>query len=147
MTSIRFLALGALCLCIPAAAAAQDISFGDDSGEYARDGECDDARFRGVGMSKSLDDDNIRRDATDCRNAFRDGRLFLWVEAEARAATDCKAIRFGDNSSEWARDGQCDDFRFRGPGADSIMLSEDIGKDAADCRAACAAGTVFLRDY
>ena len=147
MKSSWCLALAALCLALPVSATADNIRFGDDSSEYARDGECDDPRFRGVGLSKTLNDENIRRDASDCRNAYRDGRLFLWVEAEARAATDCKAIRFGNNSSEWARDGECDDFRFKGPGADSIMLSDDIGKDAADCRAACEAGTVFLRDY
>lgn len=141
-----FAALAALGL-LPVTAQAQTIRFGDDSGEYARDGECDDPRFRGVGMAKTLDNDNIRRDATDCRTAYRDGRVFLWIESEARAATDCKAIRFGNNSSEWAHDGECDDFRFTGPGTDSIMKSEDIGKDAADCRKLCEEGRVFLRDY
>ena len=134
-------------LCVAAAASAQQINFGNDSSDYAKDGECDDPRFFGAGMATVLEDENIRRDATDCRNAFTDGRIRLWVEAEARAATDCSRIEFGDDSSEWANDGECDDFRFKGPGTHSIMRSDDIRRDATDCRALCEAGQVFLRDY
>ncbi|MEO0359219.1 MAG: hypothetical protein AAF386_13205, partial [Pseudomonadota bacterium] len=66
-------------------------------------------------------------------------------EAAGRAATQCDAIDFGNNSSTFARDGECDDPRFDGPGTDSIMLRSDLLSDAKDCRAACNAGQIWLR--
>jgi hypothetical protein len=41
---------------------------------------------------------------------------------------------FGDNASEWAYDGECDDPRFAGEGMDETLLPADQGHDAADCR-------------
>ena len=52
------------------------VGFGDDSGTWARDGECDDPRFEGAGMGASLDN-HLLRDATDCRDAYRAGRVGL----------------------------------------------------------------------
>lgn len=141
------LALMAALAMAPMAVHAQNINFGDDSSEWANDGECDDRRFRGVGMAKGLDRDDVGRDATDCKTAFDDGRIKLWVAAESMAATQCSAIRFGNDKGDWPNDGECDDYRFEGPGTDSIMLSEDIGRDATDCRKACEFGQVSLRDY
>ena len=52
--------------------------FGDDNGKYSRDGECDDMRFEGAGMTTTpLLDEDIKHDATDCRVAFEQGRLAL----------------------------------------------------------------------
>ncbi len=127
--------------------AAQSIKFGNNSSEYANDGECDDRRFTGVGMAKGLDEDDNFRDANDCRNAYKDGRVKLWDMEKAKAATQCSAIRFGNNRSEYSRDGECDDSRFEGPGTSSVMLSNDIGRDAADCRRLCERGRIFVRDY
>ncbi len=57
---------------------AQSINFGDDSSEWANDGECDDMRFAGPGMTTTpLLQDDIMRDATDCRDAFAAGLLKL----------------------------------------------------------------------
>lgn len=44
------------------------------------------------------------------------------------------AINFGDDSSEWANDGECDDPRFRGPASATTLLPVDTGRDATDCR-------------
>lgn len=126
---------------------AQDVDFGDNSSEWAGNGECDDRRFVGRGMAAGVDWDDTGRDAADCERAFRMGIVKLWVEAEARAATQCEAIDFGDDSGEWANDNECDDIRFEGPGTDSILLPEDTGRDATDCQRACTLGTVFLRNY
>lgn len=126
---------------------AQDIAFGDNSSEYANDGECDDRRFIGVGMAKGLDTDDNYKDANDCRDAYRDGRIKLWELAKAKAATQCSEIRFGNNSSEYSRDGECDDYRFEGPGTSYVVNSEDIGRDAADCRRLCEQGKIFIREY
>jgi hypothetical protein len=61
------------------------------------------------------------------------------VPVELHAQTD-----FGDNSSHWANDGECDDPRFEGAGAADTLLEEDLGHDAADCRKLFDAGRVTL---
>ena len=53
---------------------------------------------------------------------------------------------FGDNTSRWANDGECDDPRFEGAGAADTLLVEDRGHDAADCRKLFGAGRIALRD-
>lgn len=53
-------------------------------------------------------------------------------------------LQMGDDSSAWAEDGECDDVRFAGMGMASILLTDSIGKDAADCGAALAAGTISV---
>ena len=53
------------------------IDFGDDSGDYALDGDCDDTRFGGDRGSDAIQDDShIMRDATDCRNLLNEGSIF-----------------------------------------------------------------------
>lgn len=52
---------------------------------------------------------------------------------------------FGDDSSRWANDGECDDPRFEGEGAADTLLDEDRGHDATDCRTLFAQGRVSLR--
>lgn len=54
-----------------------DIEFGDDSGEFANDGECDDPRLIGPGMSMMPPFDHERRDASDCRVLFGLGEVRL----------------------------------------------------------------------
>jgi hypothetical protein len=57
-----------------AATAAPD--FGDDASQFSKDGECDDMRFAGAGMTSTpLLDQDIRHDASDCRSAFEQNRL------------------------------------------------------------------------
>ena len=52
--------------------------FGDDSSQFSKDGECDDMRFEGSGMTSTpLLVTDVQHDATDCRVAFRQGRLTL----------------------------------------------------------------------
>ncbi|MGV6840083.1 MAG: hypothetical protein ACWA40_07795 [Planktomarina sp.] len=121
------------------------INFGDNTNEYANDGECDDRRFIGRGMASSLNDERTMHDAADCKRAFEAGQIQLVSEAAGRAVTQCSKIDFGNNSSQFANDGECDDFRFDGPGTDNIMLSSDIKSDATDCRRACDAGQIWLR--
>lgn len=60
------------------AAATLTIEFGDDASKYSRDGECDDRRFSGPGMTDiPLLDSNIKHDASEWRAAFEQGRLQL----------------------------------------------------------------------
>ena len=54
------------------------ISFGNDDGEYSNDGECDDPRFGGPGMTTTaLIQDDLLHDATDCRTAYEAGTIKL----------------------------------------------------------------------
>ena len=134
-------------------AGADDIDFGDDSSEWANDQECDDPRFAGTGMASQLDDSNIARDATDCRNAFEDGTITLAGDqseedgngaAHADLAAIASRIDFGDDSSDWANDGECDDPDFFGPNVSEYASDVDRMKDASDCRAAFLAGEAAL---
>ena len=89
------------------------IDFGDDSGDYAMDGECDDPRFAGSGMYQGdLSVANNHRDATDCRSLYEAGQV-------------------------------CDDPRLSGPGMADTLYLENEGRDAADCRALHEAGEVW----
>ena len=108
--------------------------FGDDTSAWANDGECDDSRFAGAGMTNTpLLDEDIGHDATDCRSAWNAGDLRL----ASLSGGEKDAPDFGDDDSEWAFDDECDDSRFVGPGMTSTrLLDEDIGHDATDCRVA-----------
>jgi hypothetical protein len=136
-----------LAVLVPQFSVADTIQFGDDSGEWANDDECDDRRFRGPGMASSLDEDDNGKDKTDCKRGFEMGQLKVWNFTEARAATQCKEINFGDNKSDWPNDNECDDYRFEGPGTDGVLLRSDIGHDASDCRKLCESGEIAVRDY
>ena len=105
------------------------IEFGDDTSDWAQDGECDDPRFEGDGMASVTIVDNRGRDAVDCRRLYDEGRVRLFG-----VDLDSGAIDFGDDASAWAHDGDCDDPRFEGEGMDSYPLDDDRGHDAADCR-------------
>ena len=51
------------------------MEFGNDAGEWANDGECDDPRFRGVGMAAIVSAAHEGRDATDCRALLDAGQI------------------------------------------------------------------------
>jgi hypothetical protein len=131
----------------PAAAAPGTIAFGDDSSQWASDGECDDRRFAGPGMAAGLSWEHVGRDATDCRTLHDAGQVRLWDWVEARAATDCAAIDFGDDASDYANSGVCDDPRFEGFAMDRIVTQNEVGHDASDCLQLCAMGVIAVRDY
>ena len=137
---IRLFAMLA-CLLVAGTASAQgQIQFGDDSGDWANDGECDDPRFEGEGVASVLVEEDRFRDATDCANLYKQGRIAL----RSDAAND--GIDFGDDSSTWARDGECDDPRFAGEGVASYLTDADLYRDATDCRDLFNEGLVQLID-
>jgi hypothetical protein len=130
---------------LPQAAWADNIDFGDDASQFAKDGECDDMRFSGEGMTDTLlIDSDIRHDATDCRTAYEQGRLTYngghrngGHDHSGHTGRDSSRIIWGDDSSKYAKDGECDDKRFEGPGmTDTPLLDSDIKHDATDCRVA-----------
>lgn len=126
---------------VSASRGASTPAFGDDASDWAKDGECDDPRFRGAGMTgTTLLEDDILHDATDCSAAWDRGEIRL-------AGVAASGIpNFGDNASEYANDGECDDARFKGPGMTTTqLLSEDILHDARDCETAWDNGDIELR--
>ncbi|OUD10112.1 hypothetical protein BVC71_00920 [Marivivens niveibacter] len=142
--------LVSLCVATALPLNAQSIQFGDDASQWSNDGECDDPRFQGAGMTTTpLLDDDIMHDASDCRAAFDAGTITLRsgsTKSDGKKSVDLivDGINFGTDSGEWAADGECDDRRFSGP-ARSVLLSwEYLGTDATDCAAAYNAGLVYL---
>ena len=56
---------------------AQEPNFGDDSSDWAENGECDDPRFQGSGMADTVIDSDRLSDATDCQALFNLGEVNL----------------------------------------------------------------------
>ena len=52
---------------------------------------------------------------------------------------------FGDDSSSWAENGECDDPRFQGSGMADYLIDGDRLNDATDCQALFSLGEVRLR--
>lgn len=147
MISSTFFTLALTIVLGSSMANAQSVKFGNNSSQYSNDGECDDRRFFGDGMASDLDKDDIRKDAADCKELYRSKLIQVWVQSDAKAATRISNINFGNNSSEWANDGECDDIRFEGPGAAATTSTSDVGKDKNDCRKMVKQERAFLRDY
>ena len=145
MKALLFSMLLALGTGLSVPAFAQDIDFGDDEGQWANDGECDDKRFAGPGMTETvLLDEDVGHDRTDCAKGFKAGQLTLREAATESVIVD--GIDFGTDGSQWANDNECDDPRFEGPGmTETSLLQEDIRKDATDCLKAYQAGRIDLK--
>ncbi|MGP9822279.1 hypothetical protein ACTZWW_19830 [Salinarimonas sp. NSM] len=126
------------------------IDFGDDSGRWANDGECEDPRFEGEGMAAFLLEQDRMRDASDCRRLFEEGAITLRgaePETAADAApADAAIVDFGDDTGRWPDDGECDDPRFTGEGMAAAPFDEERMRDATDCRRLFEEGAIALRD-
>ena len=127
-------------------ASTSGIDFGDDTSTWANDGECDDPRFQGSGVAATLLEEDQYHDATDCRDLYNLGRITLRNQVQTVAAVNVSIdeIDFGNNTSEWASDGECDDPRFQGPGAADVLLDEDLMRDSKDCRSLYERGRITL---
>ncbi|MEM7330067.1 MAG: hypothetical protein AAF437_15095 [Pseudomonadota bacterium] len=108
---------------------ASSIDFGEDAGDYANDGACDDARFESDGDDWTYQRNHVLQDATDCRTLYEAGDLTLYLD-------------FGDNSGEYANDDTCDDNRFTGEGRSILETDSHVKRDAVDCIVAYRAGTI-----
>nr|WP_156780770.1 YbjN domain-containing protein [Hyphomonas sp. Mor2] len=96
------------------------IEWGDDSGDYANDDACDDARFHDDGDDWSYQRNHVLHDATDCRTLYEAGSITLFLD-------------FGNNSGEYADDNTCDDNRFTGEGRSILTTDSHVKRDSADC--------------
>ena len=125
------------------------IDFGDNQGTWPSDGECDDPRFSGTGMAKDLSVENVGHDSVDCQILFHNAQIKfgatpLFKTGDNGPAIDLGSIDFGTDDSDYANNGTCDDPRFQGEGADSVLLAEDQGRDATDCSTLYAQGHIQL---
>jgi hypothetical protein len=115
-----------------------EVDFGTDSSRWINDGECDDPRFEGEGMSGVLLDEDLFADATDCRALYEAGMIQLVGQATGPAGID-----FGSDGGKWSNDGECDDPRFNGEGMGELLLDDFRFLDASDCRNLLEAGRVI----
>jgi len=121
------------------------VDFGDNSGPYADDWECDDSRFIGWGVATSTDSSNNGTDASDCRHLFEIGQLRVNRTQAEFPAEMCAQVNFGTDEGAYSHDKECDDPRFTGAAMHSILNFEDLGRDASDCQALCESGAIWLR--
>lgn len=61
-----------------------------------------------------------------------------------RSSQDSSDINWGDDSSQWSHDGECDDPRFEGPGAHHYNIEADRFHDATDCRTLYEQGQLHM---
>lgn len=120
------------------------IDYGDDSGGYPRDGQCDDPRFTGTNVWHGANESGVLADATDCLAAVKDGTAaFTQPDWAPSSVGVVDGIDFGDDSGNWSRDNACDDPRFIGSGV-GVALDDHLMADATDCSVAYLDGTVRL---
>ena len=103
-----------------------------------------DSILGGAAMANVANSEVRDMSASSIRHGLASAAVFLSVSAV------CIALHaqpdFGDNTSRWAYDGECDDPRFEGEGAADTLLEEDRGHDAADCRKLFEAGRIAFSD-
>ncbi len=116
------------------------IVFGDDSGEWPQDDECDDPRFSGTAAAEFNGVSGLLRDATDCRDAHRSGGV-VFVDP---ASDSLIQHELGDDDGEWPFDGECDDPRFSGDAVAADTRDENRFHDATDCARAILEGKARL---
>ncbi|MDR0780728.1 MAG: PPC domain-containing protein [Pseudomonadales bacterium] len=127
------------------------MDFGDDSSNWAYNGECDDPRFSGPGAARKLAQVDRFHDATDCSNLYQSGRIQLAPgevgtrEEGAQTRLRIDGIDFGDDSSSYAFDDQCDDSRFSGDGSAGAQSARHRFRDATDCSTLYRRGLLRLR--
>ena len=132
--------------------AGSGIDFGDNESVWSDDGECDDPRFSGPGVAAYTDPSDARHDANDCARLYMEGGLSFdenggtTPEFDVAEILDQTGIDFGDNSSGYSNDGECDDPRFTGPGMASFTEEENLMRDANDCISMYLEGEVILQN-
>ncbi|MEO1405912.1 MAG: hypothetical protein AAFV54_05410, partial [Pseudomonadota bacterium] len=140
--------IGALSLLAAPAMAqsVEDIDFGDDTGTWSNDGECDDPRFEGEGMAASTNREDRMHDATDCRTLMESGQITFSATQYDPELTVFNDIELGDDTGRYPNDGICDDPRFTGEGMSQSPDHPEILKDKSDCSYGLQLGELALAD-
>jgi hypothetical protein len=137
-----------------------NIYFGDNSSEWAYNGECDDPYFTGPGAAGKRVMRDRERDAADCQELYRRGEIQWRFDSRAISRLDGEkfnrvsgrtleriiidGIDFGEDNGRYTLDGECDDPRFSGPGSAAVLVEYDRFRDATDCSAFYQGGWVQL---
>ena len=117
---------GLITLTAPPEQMVADIDFGDDLSQWSNDGECDDPRFDGEGSAVNLTDEHMGHDATDCRSLFLDGRVIYLGDDPSMDQISLDGVDFGNNTSQWAEDGECDDPTARNSNLLPVKANGDV---------------------
>ena len=110
---------------------------GVDRGVWALDSVCNDPRFLPDPRYLAAVEPKVEaegQDATDCLRGF--------LVRHAWPTWEDTGIAFGDDSSDWVFDGECDDPRFTGVAMANSPSAADILRDATDCRRAHEAKSI-----
>lgn len=119
--------------------------FGDDTNLYANDGECDDPRFEGRGSSKKPAISALAHDGTDCMAAWRAERITPVEKRDQNGIIILEGVLFGDDTSQFSNDGECDDPQFIGRSmANGGGSAEHRGHDRTDCLTAFQSGSLKI---
>ena len=88
----------AVCLAAGPFASQAQPDFGDDTSQWAKDGECDDPRFEGDGTAQTLLDVDAYHDATDCRTLFDRRLVALRNDSSGGERTHRGSLQKGDDT-------------------------------------------------
>ena len=106
--------------------ASSSVYFGDDSGDWPHDDECDDPRF--VGDEVALFADDVYRDATDCRALFERRAIHLRNDATRGTSIERGELRRADAMPDGSR--YVDIYSFEGQAGDVVAI--DVRSGAFD---------------
>ena len=111
------------------------LMFGDDSGTYPNDGECDDSRFEGPGVASGMSDEDRFRDATDCGELFQQGEITLIPISSggpggAIASGEVVSGSLSNGDQQRSNNAYADNYSFEGRAGD--VLSLDLRSTAFD---------------
>lgn len=99
-------------------------------------------------VMERIEDAAQQEDAADAEDMHTSQPELSDEDATALASNAERAaaqqIDFGNDQSEYANDGECDDVRFQGSAMASVQNTDHIGRDATDCQTAFEAGNVEL---
>ena len=102
------------------------------------------SRSRDNLLSATFDLEPLRRHVQAAPAACNNNAAASRNQQAPRRPAD-SAIDFGDDTSEWSHDAECDDPRFEGPGMGWLLMNEDRGRDATDCRQLFESGRIRLK--
>lgn len=126
--------------------ASGDIDFGDNSSEWARDGECDDPRFAGRGMASTLLEDDQLRDADDCRWLYNEGSIRLVVDIQGSSLGRIERGELDRSDLTQPNGSYVDVFSFNGTAGDLTILELRSGSFDSVLTVRAPSGEEFEND-
>ena len=126
--------------------ASEDIDFGDNSSDWAGDGECDDPRFAGRGMASTLLEEDRLHDADDCRELFSQGAIGLVVDMQGSSLGRIERGELTRSDLTQADGSYVDVFSFSGSAGDLAILELRSGSFDTVLTVRTPLGQEFVND-